>query len=120
MYSEIAVSQKPFRIGHMYIYTFLLRITNTMTSQNIDLSSWDTLYRHTWFGIVSQCWTQIQRMFPPVWPQEQIALNTWGKRRTLIIRSKTDSDEAIHKASQKLLAVAQCTTEEIIALWNLA
>jgi hypothetical protein len=28
----------------MYIYTFLLRMTNTMTSQNIDLSSWDTMY----------------------------------------------------------------------------
>jgi hypothetical protein len=28
----------------MYIYTFLLRITDTMTSQNIDLSSWVTLY----------------------------------------------------------------------------
>jgi hypothetical protein len=29
----------------MYIYTFfLLKMTDTMTSQNIDLSSWDTLY----------------------------------------------------------------------------
>jgi hypothetical protein len=27
----------------MYIYV-LLRMTDTMTSQNIDLSSWDTLY----------------------------------------------------------------------------
>jgi hypothetical protein len=33
------------RIGHMYIYnTFLFRMTDTMTYQNIDLSSWDTLY----------------------------------------------------------------------------
>jgi hypothetical protein len=45
MYSEIAVSRKPFGIGHMYIYTFLLRLTDPMTSQNIDLSSWDILYR---------------------------------------------------------------------------
>jgi hypothetical protein len=29
----------------MYIYTFVLRVTDTMISQNIDLSSWDTLYR---------------------------------------------------------------------------
>jgi hypothetical protein len=43
LYSEIALSRKPFGIGHMYIYTFLLRMTDTMTSQNIDLSSWDTL-----------------------------------------------------------------------------
>ena len=31
LYSEIARSQKLFGIGHMYIYTFLLRMTNTMT-----------------------------------------------------------------------------------------
>jgi hypothetical protein len=28
----------------MYIYNFLLRMTDTMTSQDIDLSSWDSLY----------------------------------------------------------------------------
>jgi hypothetical protein len=28
----------------MYIHTFLLRMADTMTSQNIDLSYWDTLY----------------------------------------------------------------------------
>jgi hypothetical protein len=28
----------------LYIYTFLLRVTDTMTSQNIDLFSWDTLH----------------------------------------------------------------------------
>jgi hypothetical protein len=44
LYSKIALSRKPFGIGHMYIYTFLLRMTDTMTSQNIDLFSWDTLY----------------------------------------------------------------------------
>jgi hypothetical protein len=44
LYSEIAQSRKPFGIGHMYIYNFLLRVAETMTSQNIDLSSWDTLY----------------------------------------------------------------------------
>jgi hypothetical protein len=43
-YSEIALSWKPFGIGYMYIYTFFLRMTDAMTSQNIDLSSWDTLY----------------------------------------------------------------------------
>jgi hypothetical protein len=35
--------QKLFRIGHMFINIFL-RMTDTITSQNIDLSSWDTLY----------------------------------------------------------------------------
>jgi hypothetical protein len=44
LYSEIALSRKPFGIGHVYIYTSLLRTTDTMTSQNIDLSSWDILY----------------------------------------------------------------------------
>jgi hypothetical protein len=28
----------------MYIYTILLRMADTMTSQNIDLCSWGTLY----------------------------------------------------------------------------
>jgi hypothetical protein len=28
----------------MYKYTYLLRMTDTMTSQNSDPSSWDTLY----------------------------------------------------------------------------
>jgi hypothetical protein len=28
----------------MYIYTFLLRTADTITFQNIDLSSWDNLY----------------------------------------------------------------------------
>jgi hypothetical protein len=37
LYSEIAVSQKPFGIGHKYIYFFLLRMTATMASQNIVL-----------------------------------------------------------------------------------
>jgi hypothetical protein len=45
LYSEIALSRKPFRIGYMYIYTFLLRMTDTMISQNIGLSSLDTLYK---------------------------------------------------------------------------
>jgi hypothetical protein len=45
LYSEIALSRKLFGIGHMYMYTFLLRMTDTMTSQNIDLSLWDILYK---------------------------------------------------------------------------
>jgi hypothetical protein len=44
LYSERALSQKPFGIGHVYIYAFLLRMTENMTSQNIDISSWDTRY----------------------------------------------------------------------------
>jgi hypothetical protein len=31
--------------GHMFIQIFLLRMTDTITSQNIYLSSWDTLYK---------------------------------------------------------------------------
>jgi hypothetical protein len=29
LYSEIALSREPFGIGHMYIYIFLLRMTDT-------------------------------------------------------------------------------------------
>jgi hypothetical protein len=28
----------------MYIYTFLLRMTDTMSSKNTDISSWDTRF----------------------------------------------------------------------------
>jgi hypothetical protein len=42
--TKIALSRKPFGIGHMFIQSFLLRMTDTMTSQNTDLSSWDILY----------------------------------------------------------------------------
>jgi hypothetical protein len=38
--TKMALSRKPFGIEHMFIYSFLLRIT----SRNIVLSSWDTLY----------------------------------------------------------------------------
>ena len=44
LYSETALSRKPFGIGNMYLQSFSLRMANTMISQNIDLSSWDTLY----------------------------------------------------------------------------
>jgi hypothetical protein len=44
LYSEITLSRGPFGIGHMYIYMFLLRMTDTMTFRNIGLSSWDSLY----------------------------------------------------------------------------
>jgi hypothetical protein len=45
MYSERALSRKPFRIGHMYIHIFLLTLTDStrMTSQNNELSCWETL-----------------------------------------------------------------------------
>jgi hypothetical protein len=45
--SEIALSRKPFRIRHMYIYNFLLWMADTVTSQNIDLSFWNILYIHS-------------------------------------------------------------------------
>jgi hypothetical protein len=54
--SEIALSRKPFGVGHMYIYTFLLRMTDTVTSQNIDLSSWDTLYTTLFSVVASEVW----------------------------------------------------------------
>jgi hypothetical protein len=33
LYSEVAISRKPFGMGHMYIHTYtLLRLTNTVTA----------------------------------------------------------------------------------------
>jgi hypothetical protein len=43
LYSEIALSGKPFGIGHMYIHTFFFFFLLRM-AQNIDLSSWNILY----------------------------------------------------------------------------
>jgi hypothetical protein len=37
--SETALSRKPFGTGHMYIYRFLLRMTDSVTYQNIGISS---------------------------------------------------------------------------------
>jgi hypothetical protein len=31
VYSEIALSRKPFGIWHIYMYTFLVRMTDTVT-----------------------------------------------------------------------------------------
>jgi hypothetical protein len=36
LYSEIALSWKSFRIGHMYIYTFLLKMIDTIASEIIQ------------------------------------------------------------------------------------
>jgi hypothetical protein len=44
LYIERPLCPKPFGIGHTYIRNFLLRMTVIMTSQNIDISSWNTLY----------------------------------------------------------------------------
>jgi hypothetical protein len=44
IYIYMALSRKPFGIGNMYIYTFLLRMTDSVTYQNIDRSLWDILY----------------------------------------------------------------------------
>jgi hypothetical protein len=41
---DMALSRKLFGIGHMYIYIFMLRMTDTVTSQNADRSSWNTPY----------------------------------------------------------------------------
>jgi hypothetical protein len=46
LYSELAVSREPFGIGYMYIYNFLHRMTDNMTSQNINISSWVILYTY--------------------------------------------------------------------------
>jgi len=44
----------------LYIYTFLLRMTDTMIYQNIDISSWDTLYKQS-----GRC-QDAQPLFPQV------------------------------------------------------
>ena len=40
---QSGLSRQPFRIRHMFIWTFFLTLAVTTTFQNIDLSSWITL-----------------------------------------------------------------------------
>jgi hypothetical protein len=51
--------RKPFGKGHMYIYNFCLRMTDTISFQNIDLFSWDILYMWITQNDISQVeiWT---------------------------------------------------------------
>jgi hypothetical protein len=49
--NRIALSRKPFEIGHVHIHS-LLKMIDTMTSQNTDLSSWDILDLHKLRGKV--------------------------------------------------------------------
>jgi hypothetical protein len=51
LYSETTLSRKPFGIGQMYKYTFLFTMAYSMTSQNIDHSSWDALYIHIYIQV---------------------------------------------------------------------
>ena len=44
LYSETALSRKQFVIGHMYVYTFFCLEWPILSTKNIDISFWDTLY----------------------------------------------------------------------------
>jgi hypothetical protein len=63
-YSKIAVFWKASGIGHIYIYNFLPRMTDTITSQNIDLSSWGTLYIKLMVSLSSELNTCMLRPMP--------------------------------------------------------
>jgi hypothetical protein len=46
----------------MYIYTYLLKMTDTLTSQNIDLSPWGTLYTCIVYGIKERIRRQVDNI----------------------------------------------------------
>jgi hypothetical protein len=46
LYSEIALSPKLFGIGHVYINNYLLRFTDTMAFQNVELSTCDIVHEY--------------------------------------------------------------------------
>jgi hypothetical protein len=48
LYSEIALSRKPFGIEHIYIY--MLRMAVIVTSQNIELFLLGHLYAVEWWN----------------------------------------------------------------------
>jgi len=41
---QIAPTRQPFKIIHMFIWTYFLAMTDPNNSQNINISSWITLY----------------------------------------------------------------------------
>jgi hypothetical protein len=43
---QTAASPHPLQIGQMFIWTYLLGIVHTTTSQNICYSSWNTPYNN--------------------------------------------------------------------------
>jgi hypothetical protein len=53
LYSEISLPREQFGIGHFYIYTILVSMTDTMTSQNIHFSFWDTVYNIFTFKVLN-------------------------------------------------------------------
>jgi hypothetical protein len=59
LYSEIIARRKAFGIGHMYVFTFLLRMTYTMTSRNIEFSSWDIQYTLIIQARLAACYTSV-------------------------------------------------------------
>jgi hypothetical protein len=96
--SEVALSRKPFGIGHMYTYTFLLLMTDTVTSQNTDLSSWATLHAHECRGFARRPSWLDQRTIP------QFIWRDWNKlRETIIICVLTDSNRALPKFEKRAL-----------------
>jgi hypothetical protein len=80
--SQMALSRKPFGIGHMFIQSFMLRMTVTMTSQNIDISFWDTCIlriskdSNSWIAEIA---TMTQILYP--YTLEDYCLDTKGGHR---------------------------------------
>jgi hypothetical protein len=60
LYSEIALSRKPFEIGLMDMYSFFLRMSDTMASENIVVFSWDTLYMSVCVCVCVCVWGGVQ------------------------------------------------------------
>ena len=42
---KTVLSRQPFRIRHMFIWPFFITMTDTIPSQNMNVSSWITLYK---------------------------------------------------------------------------
>jgi hypothetical protein len=68
-----------FWIGHVDIYNFLLRMTDTVTSQNIGIAFWDTLYkelRYNYHSFLSRVWrlAELLKSYPYNRPWRPIGL----------------------------------------------
>jgi hypothetical protein len=83
----------------MYIYNFLLRITDTATSQNIDVPSWDTLYIRVYpLSLKRRVMGKNCKSKKPPWrdnPTEAVDLAAWVRVQANLFLHYFHLDEAI-------------------------
>jgi hypothetical protein len=114
LYSETALTRKRFGIGYVYIYIFVfLRMTDTVTSQDIDLSSWNTLYKKiavlifaavttsSLTGYIALPWLPVVMQFPNSYPVTSGPTERTGARGRVVVKTLCYKPECRGIASRR-------------------